>query len=427
MVTHYAGPTMSTSKTVSTASGFRTAFVLTLSLFALWGMGQQLCGVLLPQIAGPLHLKGFEDAVATNASAVVYMLCAIPAAVYAVRLGYKAAILCGLGCVTLGCFTLYPAVALHAHGYFLIAIITMSLGWVFLDVSANPLAASLGTDDKFVWRLNVAQAVYPVGTIAAIIFDKWLTGTQVSVFGTHFTLSTADPYILLGAGVVLIAYLFEAKPFPAVAIERTSGGEGKILRALFSDRTVLFAMAAQGLGITILIFNGGIGGRYLTTAFHAASTGPLDDVFFWAALIFAAGRLAGCYLMRFIAPGRLLIIFAIAGVVCSLAAAAGWTTLSGFAVLANQFFAAILWPTILGLSIRGRGPQMKLATALVCMGGAAGGIAFQLMLTAWPSMPTQAGMAIMALCFAAIFGFARACGWDAKTAAGAAMPEPQTT
>ena len=403
---------MWTSKTVSGATSYKTAFVLTLSLFALWGMGQQLYGVMLPQIAGPLHLQGFEAAVVINSSSVVYMLCAIPAAIYATRLGYKTAILCGLGCVTFGYVTLIPAVELHAHSYFLIAIVTMSLGWVFLDVAANPLAASIGPEDKFVRRLNVAQAVYPVGTIAAIVLSKWLPGIQVAAFGAKFTFSAADPYILLGAGVLVIAYLLEAKPFPPVAVERRSGGESKALRTLLSDRTILFAMAAQGFGIMILITNGAIGGRYLAAAFHADSIGPLGNVFFWAALAFAAGRFAGCFLMRFIAPGRLLIMFAVAGIACSLAAAIGWTMVSGFAVLAIQFFAAILWPTILGLAICGRGPLMKMATALVCMGSAAGGLAFQLMFTAWPSFPTQAGMVIVALCFAAVFGFARACGND---------------
>ena len=418
---------MSVSKTVSTATGFKTAFVLTLSLFALWGMGQQLCGVQLPEIAGPLHLQGLEAAVSQNASAVVYLVCALPAAIYATRLGYKAAILFGLGCVTLGCFTLYPTVAMQAHGYFLTAIAIMSLGWVFLDVAANPLAASLGSDDRFVWRLNVAQAVYPVGTIAAIAFEKWLLGMHVAVFGAKFTISVAHPFILLGAGVVLIAYLFEDKRFPPVAIERTSGGEGKVLRTLLSDRTILFAAAAQGAGIMILIFNGAIGGRYLSAVYPAGAAASLGDVFFWAALIFAAGRLAGCFLMRFIAPGRLLIIFAAAGIACSLVAAMGWTTISCFAVLANQFFAAMMWPTILGLAIHGRGSKMKLATALVCMGSAAGGIGFQLMIAAWPSMPTQAGMVLLALCFAAVFGFARACRWDVKAAAGAAVPGPLST
>jgi len=409
-------------KPASTVTGYTAAFVLTLSLFAVWGMGQQLSGVLLPKIAEPLHLRGFEVTLSQNVPSMIYMICAIPAALYATRLGYKAAILFGLGCVVLGCFTLYPAVAIQAHGYFLIAMTTMALGWVFLDVAANPLAASLGPDDRFVWRLNLAQAVFPVGTIVAIVSEKWLLGTHV-IWGAKFTLSAAHPLILLGAAVLLIAWLFEDKRFPPVAIERTSGGEGVALWSLLSDRLVLFAMAAQAFGIILLITNGGIGGHYLTTAFHVDESGPLGDVWFWAALIYATGRLAGCALMRFVSPVRLLAIFAIAGLACSLIAAVSWTMISGFAVLANQFFASIMWPTILGLAIRGRGPLTKLATALVCMGGAIGTNVYVAMTTAWPSVPTHMGMLIPALCCVAVFGFALAFArQEAKAAAGKAAP-----
>jgi FHS family L-fucose permease-like MFS transporter len=152
-------------------------------------------------------------------------------------------------------------------------------------------------------------------------------------------------------------------------------------------------------------------------------TGPLGDVFFWAALIFAAGRFSGCALMRFVSPSRLLAISAIAGFACSLIATAGWTLISGFAVLANQFFASIMWPTILGLTILGRGPQTKLATALVCMGGAIGTNLYVAMTTAWPSVPTHMGMLIPALCCVAVFGFALAYArQEAKAAAGKAAP-----
>ncbi|HUO97225.1 MAG TPA: hypothetical protein VMU01_01070 [Rhizomicrobium sp.] len=416
---------MPASKTGATATGFAAAFGLTLSLFALWGMGQQLCGVLLPQIAGPLKLKGLELGYSQNVSSVIYMLGAIPAAFYAMRLGYKAAIQFGLGCIVLGCFALYPTVSLHAHGYFLVAMTTMALGWVFLDVAANPLAARLGPEKTFVWRLNVAQAVYPLGTIAVLVLEKWLIGTH-EIAGTKFTISAAHPYVLLGAAVLVIAWLFEDRRFPPVASERASGGEGAGLRSLLTDRKILFAMAAQAVGIVILITNGAIGGKYLVAAFHANDSSPLANVFFWAAVIFAAGRFAGCALMRFISPVRLLAVFGIAGIACSLIAATGWTLISGLAVLANQFAASIMWPTILGLAIRRKGPLMKLATALVCMGGAAGANLYQLALAVWPPLNADAGMLLPALCFAVIVAFAYARSrWDAKVDAPAPRPVPQ--
>ena len=416
---------MLTSRTERTLTAFTAAFVVTLSLFALWGMGQQLSGVLLPRIAEPLHLKGFELTLSYYISSIVYMLCALPAAIYATRLGFKAAVLFGLGCFALGCFTLYSSLAVQGHHYFFIAATVMALGWVFLDVAANPLAASLGPEDKFVWRLNLAQAIFPVGTIVAIVSEKWLLGTHV-IAGVKITLSESHPLALLGAAVWLIACVFEANHFPRVAIERTSVDIGAALRSLLSDRGIPLAMAAQGAGIVILIANGAIGSRYLSAAFHPVMTGPLGDVFFWAGLIFAAGRFSGCALMRFVSPLRLLAVFAVAGFACSLIAAAGWTTISAFAVLANQFFASIMWPTILGLAIRGRGPLMKVATALVCMGGAIGANLYFLAATAWPSMPKQVGMLLPAVCFVAVLGFALALGRrDAKVPGSVVAPVPQ--
>jgi FHS family L-fucose permease-like MFS transporter len=416
---------MSTSKTGSAVSGFTAALVLTLSLFALWGMGQQLSGVLLPKIAEPLHLKGYEVTLSQYIAGIVYVICALPAAFYATRLGYKAAVLFGLGCITLGCFTLYSTLAIHAHDYFFLAATIMALGWVFLDVAANPLAASLGPDDKFVWRINLAQAIFPVGTIVAIISEKWLLGPH-EIWGARFTLSAAHPLALLGAGVWLIAWVFDEKRFPAVAIERAPLDMGGTLRSLLSDWGILLAMAAQGAGIIILIANGSIGGHYLVAAFGVDEVGPLGNVFFWAALIFAAGRLVGCGLMRFVSPARLLAIFAIAGCACSLIAAMGSILISGVAVLAIQFFASIIWPTILGLAIRGRGPMMKVATALVCMGGAIGANLYVLMFLVSPSLPGKMGMLLPTVCFVAIAGFALVFRRQNTTApAGAVAPEPQ--
>jgi len=382
-------------------------------------MGQCLYFDLLPQITGPLHLKGLEAELFWRISGIVYLIFALPAAFYGRRFGYKAAIMFGLGCLSVGCFTFYPAVTIHAHAYFFIAVAAMALGWIFLEVSANPLAASLGPDETFVWRLNFAQTIYPLGTMAAVFFAQWLPREHTAVLGEKLTFLLSNPYILLGGGVLLIAYLFEEKRFPPVAIERTSGGEGAALRTLLSDRLVLFAMAAQGIGIIILVTSSAemIGGRYLNAAFHLQLPAPLNDVYVWTAVVFAVGRLVGSTLMRFIAPRRLLAAFAIGGCVCSLVAAVGWTMLSGITVMANQFFASIMWPTILGIAIRGKGSLIRPATALVCIGGALAGEGFPLLMTAWPTVTAQLGMIIPAVCFTAIFGFACFCGRrDAKAA-----------
>lgn len=415
---------MSTVKSPFAVTGTRTALALTLSLFVIWGMGQHYYYTMMPQLVGHVHLQGLALYASQYIPTLASLVAAVPGAIYARRLGYKAAVLLGLGCISMGCFTLYPAVAMNAYGYYFAAAATLAIGWVVLEVAANPMAASLGPEEGFVWRLNLAQAMYPIGSMLAIFVGYWLLGTYLFQAGTHFVFSLVNPYIVLGAGVFIIAYWLEDTPFPGSATARNSGGELAALRVLITDRFVLCAMVAQGLGITILIVDGlrAVGGKYLMAAFHLHLPGPLSEVYFWAAVAFAVGRFAGCALMRRIKPERLLAVFALAGVGTSLLALAGWPLVSGFAVLANQFFASILWPTILGLAIRGRGPQMPLATALVCIGSAVGGGLAQVLFANWNAAAVSAGMLIPAVCFLGIFGFARVFGGRMATAAAGQKP-----
>ena len=399
---------MRNSRPVRATSSFTAAFALTVSLFALWGMGHRLYDMLLPQLAGASHLQSYYLALAQSLTGVVYFFGAIPAAFYARRFGAKAAILFGLGCICIGSFTLYPAAEIHTHGAFLFAVAVITCGWIFLEVAANPLAASLGPDETFVQRLNFAQAFHPLGALAGIYVGQWLVAADMVVPHAKASYSIAHPYIVLGAIVLLIAFLFEEFRFPQQASVRIKGGEGRALRTLVTQPLFLLAIAAQFFSVVILVSNGVAGGKLIGDAFHHYPPGTIGDVFLWAAVIFAVGRFAGCALMRFISPARLLAIFACGGIACSLIAAAGGTTTAAIAVLANQFFASIVWPTVLGLGIRGSGSLMKPGTALICMGGAAGGIAYQLMSATWPFPSAHLAILVPAFSFAFVLGFALA-------------------
>jgi len=207
-----------------------------------------------------------------------------------------------------------------------------------------------------------------------------------------------------------------------VAIERTSGGEGVALWSLLSDRLVLFAMAAQAFGIILPHHQRRHRGHYLVNAFHADQTGPLGDVFFWAALVYATGRLAGCALMRFVSPVRLLAIFAIAGLACSLIAAVSWTM-----IRASPSWRTSSSPRSVanhpGSCHPRQGTADETGNSAGRMGGAIGTNLYVAMTTAWPSVPTHMGMLIPALCCVAVFGFALAFArQEAKAAAGKAAP-----
>lgn len=395
----------------STAFSKAAPLVLTISLFALWGLGQRLYDTLLPQFAQNFSLQGYQLALTQSLYSFAYFLAAIPAALYARRFGYKAAVLAGLGVFCLGAFLLYPATETHSFNYFLFAVAVMSCGWIVLEVAANPLVASLGSEETSVRRLNLAQALFTPGSLLGIYCGRWLLEANLAVPTAKLTHSIVHPYIVLGAILFVLAFLFDDTRFPAVASERTRGLRSlpSEFRALFRRPLFLFAVLAQFFAVLALAGTWSHGGSYFQAAFPAMAPSSLNDVFVWALAVFGVGRLVGTALMYRFRAECVLLVFSAGGLVLAAVSSVSGGALGAIAMLASSFFLSITWPTILGFAIRGLGPLMKIATALVCMGGAAGGFAFQFLSVIWTPQTAQAGMLLPVIAYAMIFGFALKC------------------
>ncbi len=392
------------------AANFTTAFILTVSLFALWGLGHRLYDSLMPQFAGVFHLDAFERALTDSTYSIVYFVAAIPAALYARRFGYKAAILFGLGSFCVGAFLLYPAAETRIFDYFLFALVIMSCGWLLLEIAANPLAASLGPVETSVQRLNLAQAFFPLGSLAGLYIGRWLITTHLALPTGGPGNSIVHPYIVIGAGILILAYLVGEVRFPAVASERVKGlrSVGGEMRTLLTRPLFLFAIVAQFFSVVALAGTWSIGGRFVANAFPGMPQTALDDVFVVTLAVYGAGRFVGSALMCRIAPDRLLALFAGAAIFLAGVATLSGGPLGAIAVLASSFFLSIMWPTILGLAIRGRGPLMKLGTALICMGGAIGGFAYQMASVAWTFPAVHFAMVLPLVSYGVILAFAHA-------------------
>ena len=375
-------------------SGFTTAFALTVLLFALWGLGHQLYDTLLPQFAHVLGLHGFRLALTKSVYSLVYFFGAIPAAMFARRLGYKAAITFGLGCLGLGAFVLYPAAEAHVLSYLIAAVVLISLGWVLLEIGANPLMMCLGPDTSSVRRLNAAQALFPLGALAGVFVGRWIASAGLALPAAQFTWSFAHPYILIGAGVLLLAYVIEEVRFPAVATERQRGSVHKEFATLLSRPLFRFAVMAQFCAVLALAGTWSQAGHSLG-----------GNLFLWCLAAFAAGRAAGSILMLWVEPEPALVLFAAGGLVASMA---GLMAGGPVPLIVSSFCVSILWPTVLGLAVRGQGGLMKLGTALICMGGAMGGVAYDL--TGALVVRGRLAMLIPALCYLVVLLYGLAVG-----------------
>ena len=89
--------------------------------------------------------------------------------------------------------------------------------------------------------------------------------------------------------------------------------------------------------------------------------------------IFIASRFISTFLMKYVSPGRMLLIFAIGGALTSL----GTIFIVGYAgllcLVATSAFMSLMFPTIYGIALKGMGDEAKIGAAglvMAIVGGA---------------------------------------------------------
>jgi FHS family L-fucose permease-like MFS transporter len=81
-----------------------------------------------------------------------------------------------------------------------------------------------------------------------------------------------------------------------------------------------------------------------------------------------AGRIIGTFLMRVIAPARLLAIFAFANILMCIIVAQGLGWTSYIALMMINFFFSIMFPTIFSLGLKNLGARTQQAASYISMG-----------------------------------------------------------
>jgi MFS transporter, FHS family, L-fucose permease len=86
------------------------------------------------------------------------------------------------------------------------------------------------------------------------------------------------------------------------------------------------------------------------------------------------GRFLGTYLMKFIAPNRLLAGAALMNIVMCIIVAQGWGWTSFVALIMLNFFFSIMFPTIFSLGLKNLGSKTQQASSYIVMGVAGGAV-----------------------------------------------------
>jgi len=379
-------------------SGHLLPFVLTTSIFFLWGMSNNLTDILVQQFRKSFELSLVQAQLVQTAVFLAYATMAIPAALMMRRFGYKSGLLAGLIVFGVGTLLFWPAAVLGHYIPFLIALFVVGCGSSILETSANPLMARFGPAATAGQRLNFAQAFNPPGTIAGVLIGTWFIFSGVDknpaeialmrARGTYAAylhseiLRVVPTYVALGFSVLLLAALIWMTRFPVISDSYADQGEiaealnpkvmssiGRLLR----NPHLTLAVVAQFFYVGAQIGTWSTYIPYLRT--YTAVSDRTAGYFLTASLIaLAIGRIGSTSLMRLLPPEKMMAAYAAinVGLLAIGMAMPGMT--GGLAILITSFFMSIMYPTIFALGVRGLGDDTKLGGSLLVMAIAGGAI-----------------------------------------------------
>ncbi|MCF2502546.1 L-fucose:H+ symporter permease [Dyadobacter sp. CY107] len=396
----------------------RLAIILITSLFFLWGFALNLNPILIPHLKKACQLSDFQSALIDSASYIAYFLIALPAGLFMKRFGYKAGITLGLLLFAFGTFLFYPAAELRHFGFFLFALFVIASGLTLLETAANPYITVLGDSDSATQRLNFAQSFNGLAAFLAplmggtfILSGKTLSeqeqqsmsAAQLDSYLNAEASSVQMPFLVIGIVVLFVAVMIWRTTLPEIQEEEDT--TGKVSGSIWSEKNLILGVIAQFfyVGAQVCIssffirFSDKVAGIDEKTAAYVLSG---------AFLSFMIGRFIGTYLMRFVAPPRLLALYSVINVALLILAVLTEGMVAVYALVGVQFFMSIMFPTIFALSIRGLGEKTKIGSSLVIMSIVGGAIFPVIMGQVSDISSIQTAYIVPAVCFLVVLYFA---------------------
>ncbi|MEO7689276.1 MAG: sugar MFS transporter [Sphingomonas sp.] len=372
------------------AQGYRGALTLLATLFFMWGFITVINGTLLPHLRSVFELNYFQTTMIESTWFVGYLLASLPAAFLIERVGYQRALTIGLAVMTVGSFGMILAASLPSYWVTLASLFIVSCGIALLQVAANPYVAVIGPRESSESRLTLVQAFNTTGDVLAIVFGRYLilarTTGGTSVEGTKLTYAqrmadaqaTELPYLIVGIVLAILTIVIARAKLPAlgVATQRASA-EARKGMSLFRHPNLilgcigifLYVLAEIGVGNLFINF---ASQREIANITHEQAAFYLTLV--WGGMM--VGRFAGAWIMRYIAPERVLAVFAVGALIGALVASTVSGPMAMYALIAVGLFHSIMFPTIFALAIRGLGPLTEEGSGLLIMSIAGGALVF---------------------------------------------------
>ena len=350
------------------------------------------------------------------------------------RIGYKNGICIGLLISALGTLLFYPAANSGSFTLMLSGLGIVGLGFALQQIAANPLAIVMGNPATGAQRLTMAGGVNNFGTtIGPLLVSFAIFGSLASGNTEASIESVKTPYLVLGAAFILVALFIKFSSVPnqidldGVAADEADDASKLVHKgSAFAYPQLVLGMIAifvyvgvevstisnlpaylhEGLGIethnlapyvslywaSLMIgrwtgaagaFEVGAGVKKMLTlilpflafgvylAVNAIAQHDVSQFYGYAGVIVL--MIAATLLSRG-NPSRMLLYFALCGIVALLAGMFTTGKASTIAFISVGLFCSTMWPCIFTLAIAGLGKHTNQGSSLLIMMIMGGGI-----------------------------------------------------
>jgi MFS transporter, FHS family, L-fucose permease len=355
-----------------TEKKYLVILVFVTSLFMLWGIAITMGDVLNRHFQNVLNVSKSESGLVQFSIFGAYAVMGIPAGLFMNRFGYKNGVLLGLFLYAAGAFLFVPAADSESFAFFRLALFVLACGLATLEAVAHPFVASLGDQRTSDQRINFSQAFNGVGAVIGPVIGGYFL-LKVGTSGDGLD-SVKTLYTVIGAAIAVIGFSFLFVKVPKLTYPHLTADSSQVAdKNLFSHPHFVWAIGAQFFNVAA---QGGTWAFFINYGHDIVGLSDEKASYYFAAsmVMMMLGRFLGTYLMRFIAPNRLLAGAALCNIIMCLVIAQGFGWASFIALIFLNFFFSIMFPTIFSLGIKDLGVLTPKASSYIIMGVVGGAI-----------------------------------------------------
>lgn len=348
------------------------AFVI--SLFFFWAIALTMGDVLNKHFQNVLNISKSKSGLVQLSIFGAYALMGIPAGLFMKKFGYKMGVILGLSLFALGSFLFIPAANQMSFDFFRIALFVLAMGMATLETVAHPFVAALGNEKTSDQRVNFAQSFNGLGAIIGPLLGGYFIFGKSGLDDNSLD-SVKDLYTWIGVIILTITIIFSFIKVPSLKdphaediqiSEDDSSSISDPHAPLYKQRHFIFAVIAQFFNIAA---QGGTWAYFINYGVEKMHLPELQASYYFSLsmAMMMVGRFIGTFLMKFIAPNKLLAIFTACNIILCLVISQSFGWASFISLILLNLFLSVMYPTIFSLGLKRLGSKVPQASSFLVM------------------------------------------------------------